>query len=197
MTSPASLEGHERLRLFVALPLSADAVERLVAWQAAELADVDEARVVPPGNLHVTLAFLGRGRPPNSQASCTLCATRRDAVRPVLTPRGYRETRSVGMVVLEDEHGRATRLAGALGRPSSGSASTSARPPVAPHVTVLRPPRHAPARRFRSWGGSFRPKRLSIIRCCGRPGRSTRFSNRFLWEVDALTDSANTPSMPR
>ena len=59
MTSPGSVEGHERLRLFAALPLPEDAVGRLVAWQERELAAADEARLVPPGNLHVTLAFLG------------------------------------------------------------------------------------------------------------------------------------------
>ena len=59
MTSAGSVEGHERLRLFAALPLPPDALERLTAWQHRELAAVGDARLVPPENLHVTLAFLG------------------------------------------------------------------------------------------------------------------------------------------
>ena len=42
---------------------------------------------------------------------------------------------------------------------------------------------HVPGLASRNSGRSVRPKWLSIIRCCGQPGRSTRFSNRFLWEV--------------
>jgi RNA 2',3'-cyclic 3'-phosphodiesterase len=149
MRSTASLEGHERLRLFVALPLPADAVERLVAWQTAELARVDEARIVSPGNLHVTLAFLG-SRPAAGVAGILdgLRDFPHGAAHPVLTPRGYRETRSVGMVVLEDEDGRATRLADAVGEELErlGVYEREARGWL-PHVTVLRfrrPPRARP-----------------------------------------------------
>ena len=45
----------------------------------------------------------------------------------MLTVARYRETRSVGMVVLEDEQGRATRLAEVVGEALGASASTSAK----------------------------------------------------------------------
>jgi 2'-5' RNA ligase len=46
----------ERLRLFCALCLPDETVERLVAWGPGALRG---GRPVTPGNLHVTLAFLG------------------------------------------------------------------------------------------------------------------------------------------
>jgi RNA 2',3'-cyclic 3'-phosphodiesterase len=48
-----------RVRLFVALDLPDPVRNAIVAWQQAELEPVPELRVVPPQNLHVTLAFLG------------------------------------------------------------------------------------------------------------------------------------------
>jgi RNA 2',3'-cyclic 3'-phosphodiesterase len=47
-----------RARLFVALDIPADVRDGIVEWQRAELTD-EVLRVVQPGNLHVTLAFLG------------------------------------------------------------------------------------------------------------------------------------------
>jgi len=58
MTSPRTVGGRDRLRLFCGLRLPDDALDRLVSWQQAELADAD-VRVVPREHLHVTLAFLG------------------------------------------------------------------------------------------------------------------------------------------
>jgi RNA 2',3'-cyclic 3'-phosphodiesterase len=150
MTSLVSVEGHERLRLFAALPLPPAAVERLVAWQAEELGGLDAVRLVPPDNLHVTLAFLGSR--PAGDAERVLAILRdaaRDAGRPLLTVARYRETRSVGMVVLEDEQGRATRLAAVVGEALErlGVYEREARRWL-PHVTVLRfrrPPRARPA----------------------------------------------------
>ena len=55
MNSAASVGGDERLRLFLGFRVPEPAVERLAAWQRHEL----RGRIVPPGNLHVTLAFLG------------------------------------------------------------------------------------------------------------------------------------------
>ena len=149
MTSPGSVEGHERLRLFAALPLPPAVVERLAAWQAEELAGLDAVRLVPPDNLHVTLAFLGTR--PAGDAERVLAVLRdaaRDAERPMLTVARYRETRSVGMVVLEDEQGRATRLAEVVGEALErlGVYEREARRWL-PHVTVLRfrrPPRVQP-----------------------------------------------------
>jgi RNA 2',3'-cyclic 3'-phosphodiesterase len=145
---PGSVAGDERLRLFVALKLPQDAVERLVAWQAAELAGVADARQVPPGNLHVTLAFLGSR--PATDAGAVLSVLEeaaRTAERPMLTVSRYRETRSVGMVVLEDEDGRATRIADTVGDGLErlGVYEREARRWL-PHVTVLRF-RHRPGTR--------------------------------------------------
>jgi 2'-5' RNA ligase len=98
----------DRLRLFCALRLPDEVVDHLAAWQRAELA----GRIVEPGNLHVTLAFLG-SRPASElePIAAELRASASSAQRPVLRVRGYRETRSVGMLVLDDEGGRAGALA--------------------------------------------------------------------------------------
>jgi 2'-5' RNA ligase len=147
----ASVVKRERLRLFVALVLPEETRERLVAWQQQELANVAGIRIVPPDNLHVTIAFLG-GKDA-SEADSILGALRRSAgsaARPVLTPSRYRETRSVGMVVLEDEERRASALADDVfrGLEELGVYERERREWL-PHVTVLRfrerPPRLAPA----------------------------------------------------
>jgi 2'-5' RNA ligase len=134
------VEGGERLRLFLALPLPDEPRERLVAWQAAELAGVRDTRIVQPGNLHVTLAFLG-GRPA-SEVPAIVAEMRRaaqEAHTPLLRASRYRETRSVGMLVFEDEEGRATRLAERLAEHLEllGVYERERRPWL-PHVTVLR-----------------------------------------------------------
>jgi RNA 2',3'-cyclic 3'-phosphodiesterase len=110
--SAASVEGRERLRLFCALPLPDDAVRMLVAWQGRELDAGRQIRDVAPANLHVTLAFLG-GRPANDLDGIleVLREAAAGAVRPVLRPARYRETRSVGMIVFDDEDGRAGEIA--------------------------------------------------------------------------------------
>jgi RNA 2',3'-cyclic 3'-phosphodiesterase len=140
MTSPGSVEGHERIRLFAALPLPEATVRRLAAWQRAELAGAPDARIVPPGNLHVTLAFLGPR--PASELAGVVEALREaggTADRPVLEAAGYRETRSVGMLLLDDEDDRATRLAERVGEDLErlGVYRPEARRWL-PHVTVLR-----------------------------------------------------------
>ncbi len=106
-----TVEGDERLRLFLAFPLPADPRERLVRWQAEAFADVADVRVVPPENLHVTLVFLG-GRPRSELAAidAELRAAAAGATPPVLEAVRYRETGSVGMVVLSDERGIAAHL---------------------------------------------------------------------------------------
>ena len=137
------MDGSERLRLFCGLSLPDDVVERVVPWQLREL---PAGRVVPPENLHITLAFLG------SQAAGSVGAisaalrdaagspdTARSADPPCLRVRGYRETRSVGMLTFDDEGGRATALAerlhGAL--EELGLYRRENRPWLA-HLTVLR-----------------------------------------------------------
>jgi 2'-5' RNA ligase len=140
MTSPGSVEEHERLRLFAALPLPEDAVGRLVAWQERELTAAREARLVPRGNLHVTLAFLGSR--PASDVHGILAVLREaasTAERGVLAASRYRETRSVAMLVLDDEGERATRLAEGVGEGLErlGVYKREVRRWL-PHVTVLR-----------------------------------------------------------
>ena len=110
MTSPASVEGDERLRLFLGLQLPDDTVSALVPWQERELGG--SGRLVPGGNLHLTLAFLG-SRPAGELPAIlhTLERACAPAQQPVLEVRAYREGRSVGMLVLDDRELRATRLA--------------------------------------------------------------------------------------
>jgi len=129
--------GSERLRLFCALRLASGEVERLVAWQAAVLSG---GRIVPPGNLHVTLAFLGAR--PADEAPEILAGLREasaDGAGIRLFLRGYRETRSVGMLTFDDDGGRATALAGQVQRSleALGVYRADARP-WTPHLTVLR-----------------------------------------------------------
>ena len=123
--------------------------ERLSAWQQRELDGAADARVVPPASLHVTLAFLGARPASDVDAVLELLrATAREARRPDLAPVRYRETRSVGMVVLDDEGDRATRLAGEVGEGLERlGVYERERREWLPHVTVLRfrrPPRLTP-----------------------------------------------------
>ena len=140
------MAGDERLRLFVALALPADARDRLVRWQQETLADVPGVRIVPPENLHLTLAFLG-GRPAAEVEP--IVGVLREASGgvepPSLTPVRYRETRSVGMIVFDDAAGRASLLAARVvdGLERLGVYERERRPWL-PHLTVLRfrrPPR--------------------------------------------------------
>jgi RNA 2',3'-cyclic 3'-phosphodiesterase len=110
MTAPTSVGDDERLRLFLGLRLPDDALDAIETWQRDEL---ERMRVLPRGHLHVTLAFLGH-RPAGElpavlDALRAAAATVRDEIR--LTPTRYRETRSVAMLVLDDEGGRAGALA--------------------------------------------------------------------------------------
>jgi RNA 2',3'-cyclic 3'-phosphodiesterase len=131
------VDADARLRLFCALRLPDDAIVRLGDWQRVELRG---GRLVPPGNLHVTLAFLG-SRPAGelTAIAAALRAAALDTGLVRLRVRGYRETRSVGMLTLEDEGGRATALAGRLhaGLEALGAYRPESRPWL-PHVTVLR-----------------------------------------------------------
>lgn len=148
MSSSVSVQGDAKARLFCALRLPDDAIESLVAWQRR--LPPGAFRLVPPENLHVTLAFLGyrsAGDVP------VVCGALRDAsaaaARPLLRVAGYREARSVGMLVLNDEGGRAASLAGDLAaRLEALGVYERERRPWLAHVTVVRfrkPPRLVPA----------------------------------------------------
>jgi RNA 2',3'-cyclic 3'-phosphodiesterase len=131
------VDGDERLRLFCGLRLPADRLEQVAHWQLREL---PRGRIVPPENLHFTLVFLG------SQAAADAPAIARaleDAAREAsglrFRLRGYRETRSVGMLTFDDEDSRGAALAGRLGSSldSLGLYRPESRPWL-PHLTVVR-----------------------------------------------------------
>jgi RNA 2',3'-cyclic 3'-phosphodiesterase len=138
MTSAATVEGRDRLRLFCALTLPDTVLDALGAWQERELRD--RGRIVPRANLHVTVAFLG-SRPAADvgpiaaelrAAAGAAGPMRFGAVR-------YGETRNVGMVVLDDADERAGRFALDLfGRLERLGVYTREQRPWLAHVTVIR-----------------------------------------------------------
>jgi RNA 2',3'-cyclic 3'-phosphodiesterase len=146
VTLPASVAGRERIRLFCALRLPEAVLEALSAWQAEHMR---KGRPVVREHLHITLAFLGH-RPVEEVAA--IAGAVRDtatAAEPIfLLPERYRETRSVGMLVLKDLAGTATRLAEDLfGRLERLGVYQPEQRAWLPHVTVLRfrqPPRLKP-----------------------------------------------------
>jgi RNA 2',3'-cyclic 3'-phosphodiesterase len=128
----------ERLRLFLALRLPDDVRDRIGDW--AEVHARGAGRLVRPENLHVTLAFLGSR--PAGELDAIVGALHDAAARadPIeLAPAGWRETRSVGMVRLDDSGGAATQLAGNVHDrlEALGVYRREARPWLA-HVTVVR-----------------------------------------------------------
>jgi 2'-5' RNA ligase len=133
----ASVAGDERLRLFLALRLPDDVLDRLVEWQPSALSG---GRLVPRESLHVTLAFLGHR--PSAELDGILAALREAAAEAapiVLGPARYRETRSVGMLVLEDAEGHAGAFARDLhGRLERLGVYEPERREWLPHLTVLR-----------------------------------------------------------
>jgi 2'-5' RNA ligase len=137
VTLPASFEGRDRARLFCGLRLSQEALDSLSSWQSEQLTG---GRVVPRENLHVTLAFLGH-RPVGELASIfeALRGAAPEAGPIRLVPERYRETRSVGMLVLTDAGSRATRFAEDLQSRLErlGLYRREGRPWL-PHLTVLR-----------------------------------------------------------
>jgi 2'-5' RNA ligase len=135
VTAAATVGPDARLRLFLALELPNRVASDLERWARASLSG---GRV--PTTFHVTLAFLGSQ--PREALEPILDALRHEAAetgRVELEPVRYRETRSVGMLVLSDAHGEAsglaTRLHSALEQ--LGVYRREKRPWL-PHVTVLR-----------------------------------------------------------
>jgi 2'-5' RNA ligase len=148
MSSPASVSGDERIRLFVAYTLAPDNRKRLSAWQRAKLAG-SRARLVPCEHLHFTIAFLGPRPQEEIEPIAEVIRGAASAAGPMpLELLRYRETRSVGMLVFEDATGEATRVAEAIqhGLEEIGAYKREGRPWL-PHVTILRfrtPPRLHP-----------------------------------------------------
>ncbi|HEY2326174.1 MAG TPA: RNA 2',3'-cyclic phosphodiesterase [Gaiellaceae bacterium] len=134
-TGSVERDGH--IRLFCGLQLADDTLDCLTDWQTVNLA---AGRIVPRENLHITLAFLG-DRPSGDVTAVAgaLQAASAEAGELDLAVRGYRETRSVGMVTLEDRGGAATRLAEGLQSRLEG-VGVFRREGRAwlPHITVLR-----------------------------------------------------------
>ncbi|HEY8235633.1 MAG TPA: RNA 2',3'-cyclic phosphodiesterase [Gaiellaceae bacterium] len=137
---PASVGGRERLRLFCALRLPDETVEELSRWQTEAFGEAGGVRVLGREQLHVTLAFLGSRPAGELEAIATELRAAALAAEPAtLTVKGYRETRSVGMLVLDDEGGRATSLAVELHeRLERLGVYERERREWLPHLTVIR-----------------------------------------------------------
>ena len=138
MKPAGSVAGDGSLRLFCALALPTETLARLAGWQAQLPAA--RYRRVPRQNLHVTLAFLGARPAGEVDAIGAELAAGAAAGRPiVLRVLGYRETRSVGMLVFEDQDGAAGELARDLHeRLQRLGVYEPERRAWLPHVTVVR-----------------------------------------------------------
>ncbi|MGH3126787.1 MAG: RNA 2',3'-cyclic phosphodiesterase [Gaiellaceae bacterium] len=135
MTARATVAGDDRIRLFLALEVPDDVSAELARWGRRHLT---RGRVSE--SFHVTLAFLGT-QPRSALAPIAeLLCSEAAATEPFeLGVVRYRETRSVGMLVLADPSGRATSLADRVQtRLERLSMFERERRPWLPHVTVLR-----------------------------------------------------------
>ena len=137
MTSRASVSPDGKLRLFCALRLPDGVLDAVVRWQHEH---VTAGRIVPRENLHLTLAFLGwtpRAAVDDvvrelQEAAAAAEPIEFEAVR-------YRESRSVGMLVLSDDGGRCARLAEDLHeRLERLGVYRREQRPWLPHLTVVR-----------------------------------------------------------
>ena len=162
------MAGDERLRLFLGYRLPADVVDALAQWQQHEIRE----RVVPRGNLHVTLAFLGHR--PADELSAVLDVLGRAAAEsgpPVFEVTGYRETCSVGMLTLRDREDVAAGLAARLHADLAAlGVYEPERRPWLPHVTVTRfreRPRLRPALPSLEWVSSDAAAFLSRLHPSG------------------------------
>ena len=172
MNLPASVEGRDRLRLFCALRLPDNVVDGLVDWQRDALPEREGLRPVRRDQLHITLAFLGHRPitdiPAVFEALEQACA---GLELPSLTPRRYRETRSVGMIVLDDEAQRATRIAEGLHkRLERARVYEREQRNWLPHLTVTRF-RTPPKLRVEPPDlGTFSPSEAAVYHSLLRPG---------------------------
>ena len=154
MSGVDTVVGDDRLRLFLALELPDETSRQLERWSNEHVSGGRAARV-----FHVTLAFLGSQ--PRWAVESIVDVLRREAAATepfALRLARYRETRSVGMLVLDDPSGRASSLAE---RVQSGLEELGVyereRRAWLPHITVVRfreRPRLAPPL---PWMGTFVP----------------------------------------
>ena len=140
MKSTGSVGSDASLRLFCALRLPDEILDGLLAWGRDAVPERGGVRRVVRANLHVTLAFLGR-RPAEEVGA--IAHELREAAEAAgaarFTVSRYRETRSVGMLVLADEGGHATALADDLhGRLERLGVYERERRAWLPHLTVVR-----------------------------------------------------------
>jgi 2'-5' RNA ligase len=138
--STGSVAGDERLRLFLALRLPDPVLDELVEWQQIAFGGFD-VRLLPRDHLHLTLAFLGSR--PAGELDSIVAALRAAAAGAApdlrLAPAGYRETRSVAMLVLDDLGGGSTALAEDVQARLEGlGVYRREQRPWLPHVTVAR-----------------------------------------------------------
>jgi RNA 2',3'-cyclic 3'-phosphodiesterase len=169
---PASVEGRDRLRLFCALRLPDDTLERLLAWQRESLPDREGLRPIRREQMHVTLAFLGT-RPVTDVAAVSAALEEACAGMeiPSLTPRRYRETRSVSMIVLDDEDERATRIAERLHkRLERAKVYEREKRKWLPHLTVARFRTQPKLRLEPPDLGAFSPSEAAVYHSLLRPG---------------------------
>ena len=138
MKLPATVEGRERVRVFVGLPVPRTEAEELARW-ARELPVGEGARRVRADDLHLTLAFLGLVATADLERVAAAVDGLAGLAAPRFEPDRYRETRSVGMLVLRDDGGRGAALAEQVQSrlEDEGLYRREARPWL-PHVTVLR-----------------------------------------------------------
>jgi len=162
--------GDARVRLFCALRLPDDVLDTLVAWQDGQLPG--GVRAVPRQNLHVTLAFLGARPVGEVEPVARELAGAAAGAGPIeLRAERYRETRSVGMVVLADAGGAAAALAADLSaRLERLGVYRPERRAWLPHVTVARfherPRLQLPAPDL----GVFSPSDAAVYSSVLRPG---------------------------
>jgi RNA 2',3'-cyclic 3'-phosphodiesterase len=142
VNAAGSVEGDDSIRLFCALTLPEDVLDRLVAWQSGPSAvfGLEGVRVVPRENLHITLAFLGTQPVARVESIVNeLEAVAESAGRIRFRLRGYRATRSVGMLVCEDIGRAAASMAADLHKRLEGiGVYKPERRRWLPHITVLR-----------------------------------------------------------
>jgi 2'-5' RNA ligase len=131
----ATVEGDERIRLFLALELPDELVAELARWTARHIVG---GRAVDTH--HITLAFLGSQPRSVLEPVADLLTAESAATTPFeLEAVEYRETRAVGMLVLADRSGAATSLATRLHAGLEGLGVYEREPrPWLPHVTVVR-----------------------------------------------------------